>query len=186
MPIRLTPASAVKDPGATAQGVGGGLKRFGTNLGRKAKRAGDQTVDAARKDESGATGEGGKPTSEEVAEAGTGVAYSVLGVNSAARKWAQKVGADPYTTNPILKKALTDLGKIDKALGEGGGSHQEGARRHEARAADDRHDVGGGQEGDGRPRLVRCRGRRFDVRGRRRKELGTPPVEPGDPARGPS
>ena len=45
------------------------------------------------------------------------MAYSVLGVNGASRKWAQKVGADPYTTNPILKKALTDIGKIDAAGG---------------------------------------------------------------------
>jgi hypothetical protein len=45
------------------------------------------------------------------------MAYSVLGVNAAARTWAQKVGVDPYTTNPILKKALTDIGQIDKAGG---------------------------------------------------------------------
>jgi hypothetical protein len=43
------------------------------------------------------------------------MAYSLLGVNTAARKWAQKVGVDPYTTNTILKKALTDLGQIDAA-----------------------------------------------------------------------
>ena len=45
------------------------------------------------------------------------MAYSMLGVNKAARKWAQKVGVDPYTTNPILKKALTDIGQIDAAGG---------------------------------------------------------------------
>jgi hypothetical protein len=36
-------------------------------------------------------------------------------VSGAARKWAQKVGADPYTTNPVLRKALSDIGKIDAA-----------------------------------------------------------------------
>ena len=41
----------------------------------------------------------------------------MLGINSAARKWAQKVGADPYTSNPVLKKALVDIGRIDKAGG---------------------------------------------------------------------
>jgi hypothetical protein len=41
----------------------------------------------------------------------------MLGVNKAARQWAQKVGVDPYTTNPILKKALSDLGRIDAAGG---------------------------------------------------------------------
>ena len=58
-----------------------------------------------------------KSTTDKAAAAGTGMAYSMLGVNKAARKWAQKVGVDPYTTNPILKKALTDIGKIDTAGG---------------------------------------------------------------------
>ena len=31
--------AAVKDPGATAKGIGGGVKRLGTNLGRKGKSA---------------------------------------------------------------------------------------------------------------------------------------------------
>ena len=36
-------------------------------------------------------------------------------MNGAARKWAQKLGVDPYTTNPVLHKALVDVGKIDTA-----------------------------------------------------------------------
>jgi len=90
--------AAVKDPGATAKGIGGGLKRFGTNLGRTAKQATST----------------GKSEGEKTVDAG-GVANSVLGINAAARKWAQKVGVDPYTTNQILKKALSDLGQIDAA-----------------------------------------------------------------------
>ena len=110
-------ASAVKDPAATAKGVGGGIKRFGTNLGRKAKRTGDEAADAVSGD-GDKKGEGqDKSTTDKAAAAGTGMAYSVLGVNKSGRKWAQKVGADPYTTNPILKKALTDIGQIDAAGG---------------------------------------------------------------------
>lgn len=109
-------ASAVKDPGATAKGVGSGVKRFGTNLGRKAKRTGDKAVDSVKGDDEPGEGQQ-KSTGEKAADTGTGVAYSVLGVNGAARKWAAKVGADPYTTNPILKKALTDIGQIDAAGG---------------------------------------------------------------------
>jgi hypothetical protein len=108
-------ASAVKDPKATAEGIGGGLKRFGSNLGRKAKRTGDKAVDAATGDDKGEGSD--KSTTDKAAAAGTGMAYSVLGVNKSGRKWAQKVGADPYTTNPILKKALTDIGQIDAAGG---------------------------------------------------------------------
>ena len=110
-------ASAVKDPGATAKGVGEGVKRFGTNLGRKAKRTGDKAVDSATSDDDKKAEGEEKSTTDKAAAAGTGMAYSMLGVNKAARKWAQKVGVDPYTTNPILKKALTDLGRIDAAGG---------------------------------------------------------------------
>ena len=109
-------AAAVTDPGATAAGIGTGVKRFGTNLGRKAKRAGDQAVDSVGNDDKKAEGPE-KSTTDKAAGAGTGVAYSMLGVNAGARRWAQKVGADPYTTNPILKKALSDIGKIDAAGG---------------------------------------------------------------------
>ena len=109
-------ASAVKDPEATAKGIGGGVKRFGTNLGRKAKRTGDKAVDEIKKDDEPKQGEQ-KSTEQKAAEAGTGVAHSVLGVNGAARRWAAKVGADPYTTNPILKKALVDIGRVDAAGG---------------------------------------------------------------------
>jgi hypothetical protein len=109
-------AVAVSDPGATAKGIGGGVKRFGTNLGRKAKRAGDEAATAAKSD--GNAGEGAdKSTTDQAAAAATGVANSALGVNGAARKWAQKVGVDPYTTNPVLKKALADIGKVDAAGG---------------------------------------------------------------------
>jgi hypothetical protein len=107
--------SAVKDPEATAKGIGKGIKRFGTNLGRKAKRTTDQAVDSATGEKDPNAPQ--KSTTEKAADAGTGMAYSLLGVNTAARKWAQKVGADPYTTNPILKKALTDIGQVDAAGG---------------------------------------------------------------------
>jgi hypothetical protein len=109
-------SSAVKDPEATAKGVGTGIKRFGTNLGRKAKRTGDKAADEVKSDDKPAEGES-KSTGEKAADTGAGVANSVLGVNGAARRWAAKVGADPYTTNPILKKTLVDIGRIDTAGG---------------------------------------------------------------------
>ena len=109
-------AAVAKDPKATAEGMGEGVKRFGTNLGRKAKRTTDKAVDSATSDDKKAEGEQ-KSTTDKAASTTVGVANSVLGVNSAARKWAQKVGVDPYTSNPILKKALVDIGRIDKAGG---------------------------------------------------------------------
>jgi hypothetical protein len=103
-------ASAVADPKATAQGVGAGVKRFGTNLGRKTKRAADNVT----KDDKKPEGEK-KQTDEKALDAAGGAANSVFGVNAAARKWAQKLGVDPYTSNPVLHKALVDVGKIDSA-----------------------------------------------------------------------
>jgi hypothetical protein len=91
-------AAVALDPVGTVKGIGGGLKRFGTSLGRKAGQLSSKE----------------KPDGGKTADVG-GVANSVLGINAAARKWAQKVGVDPYTTNPILKKALSDLGEIDAA-----------------------------------------------------------------------
>ena len=107
--------AVVKDPEATATGMGKGLKRFGTNLGRKAERTADKTVDEAKGSDDAKKEGSEKSGSEKAAGAAGGVANSVLGVSGAARKWAQKVGADPYTSNPVLRKALSDIGKIDSA-----------------------------------------------------------------------
>jgi hypothetical protein len=97
-------ATAVTNPSDTAKGVGAGAKRFGVNLGRMTKR----TVDSATKDDPAAA-------SKQGGNAAGGAAKSVLGVNKAARRWAQKVGVDPYTTNMVLRKALDDFGNVDAA-----------------------------------------------------------------------
>ncbi len=100
--------NAVTDPVATAKGIGSGVKRLGINLGRRTRRA----VDGVTADE--------KPAGSESADSGNaaaGVAKGLLGVTGAMRRWAQKVGADPYTTNPVLQKALEDVAKVDAAGG---------------------------------------------------------------------
>lgn len=91
-------ASAVTNPVETAKGVGGGIKRFGVNLGRSSKRA--------------ISTEGGADTGDSAA---TSAANSVLGVSSAMRRWAQKVGTDPYTTNLVLRDALKAIAEVDAA-----------------------------------------------------------------------
>jgi len=105
-------ASAVKDPGATAKGIGKGVKRFGVNLGRKVKRGADDAADAVSGDEKkNASGADDKPGATE------SVANAALGVNKSARIWARKLGVDPYTTNPVLSKALLEVGKLDATAG---------------------------------------------------------------------
>ena len=108
-------ASVVTDPEGTVKGIGGGLKRFGSNLGRKGKRAADSASDTVQGDDQKPSSEPEKSTTDKAADAGTGAAKSVLGVNSAMRKWAQKLRVDPYTSNAVLKKALQDVAEIDAA-----------------------------------------------------------------------
>jgi hypothetical protein len=104
--------SAVRDPVDTVKGIGGGLKRFGVNLGRQARRAADKVTKDDKKPE-GAP----KDTREKALDAAGGAANSVFGINGAAREWAKKLGVDPYTTNPVLHDALVDIGRIDAAAG---------------------------------------------------------------------
>lgn len=100
--VAKSTARVATDPVGTARGIGSGAKRMGVNLGRRAQRAvssvGNDTASAAPKE-----------------NAAEGTANSVLGVTSAMRQWARKVGADPYTTNPVLFQALKDIGRIDAA-----------------------------------------------------------------------
>ena len=100
---------AVTDPVETVEGIGAGIKRFGVNLGRKSKRAAESVTDDDEKD--------GKPTGDKTAEAAEGAAYSIFGVTGAQRRWAQKVGVDPYSSNKVLRDALQGIGKVDAAGG---------------------------------------------------------------------
>jgi hypothetical protein len=87
----------VTKPVETVKGIGAGVSRFAINLARKTSRA----VSSKSKK--------GEPSAAESAVGG------LLGVDSATRRWAQKLGVDPYTSNPVLRKALADIGKIDAA-----------------------------------------------------------------------
>jgi hypothetical protein len=98
---------AVTNPGETVKGVGAGVKRFGVNLGRKTKRAAESATDDDEE-------EGDDKSTEEKAE---GAAYSIFGVTGAQRRWAQKVGVDPYSSNKVLRDALQGIGKVDAAGG---------------------------------------------------------------------
>lgn len=92
----------VTDPVDSAKGIGSGVKRLGVNLGRMTKRAVNSVGNDSQPAGSGDS-------------AAEGAANSVLGVSSAMRRWARKVGADPYTTNPVLHEALKSIGQIDAA-----------------------------------------------------------------------
>jgi hypothetical protein len=104
--IGQTAADVVTDPVGTAKGFGAGIKRFGVNLGRRTQRAADSQKESTTAGDDRANA--GDSATESAAK-------GVLGVTSATRRWAQKVGVDPYTTNAVLRKALEDIGKVDAA-----------------------------------------------------------------------
>jgi hypothetical protein len=99
-------ANVVVDPVGTAKGLGAGIKRFGVNLGRRTQRAMDTQQDSRTDGDDSATAGN---------SAAGSAAKSMFGVTSAMRRWAQKVGVDPYTTNAALRQALEDVGKVDAA-----------------------------------------------------------------------
>ena len=93
-----------KDPEDTAKGLGGGIKRFGVNLGRKTQRVAEDVTD-------------GDDDTKSTTDTAENVANSVLGVNKSARVWAEKLQVDPYSRNPTLQKALLEIAKLDAAGG---------------------------------------------------------------------
>jgi hypothetical protein len=104
--------SAVQDPVDTVKGIGGGLKRLGVNLGRKARRAASNVTADDKRPEGDA-----RNTKDKALGAAGGAANAVFGINGAAREWARRLGVDPYTTNPVLHEALVDIGRIEAAAG---------------------------------------------------------------------
>jgi hypothetical protein len=109
-------ANVVTNPVETAKGLGGGLKRLGGNLGRKSKAAAESATDAVKGGDEGAPGDD-KSTGAKAADAGASAVNSLAGVTGASRRWAQKLGVDPYSSNAVLRKALEDIGRIDTAGG---------------------------------------------------------------------
>ena len=87
-------AAVVTNPEEAAKGLGAGVKRFGVNLGRATRRAVDSSEDPAAEGDNAA---------------------KAARVSGASRRWAQKVGVDPYTTNQVLRKVLADIGTADSA-----------------------------------------------------------------------
>lgn len=102
--------NAVTAPVDTVKGIGSGVKRFGVNLGRRTKRAVQRMTDDKPGDEE-------KSTGAKVGGAAASAGKGLIGMNGARRRWARRIGADPYTTNPVLKDALERVAAIDVAGG---------------------------------------------------------------------
>jgi hypothetical protein len=84
---------AVTNPVETLAGIPAGVGRFFQSASTKVSRATESRAGAAH------------------------TAKELLGVNQAKRRIAKQVGADPYTTNPLLAKQLDDLARAASAGG---------------------------------------------------------------------
>ena len=92
---------AVMNPVETVAGIPAGVGRFFQSAATTISRATEST--------------GNSKSSQ---SAGNGdAAMDLLGVNKAKRRIARQVGADPYTTNPVLAKQLDDLARAAFAGG---------------------------------------------------------------------
>jgi hypothetical protein len=89
---------AVMNPVATLTGIPAGVGRFFQSATTTISRATESSGDANSAQQANPM-------------------MDALGVNNAKRKIAKQIGADPYTTNPVLAKQLDDLAKAAFAGG---------------------------------------------------------------------
>jgi hypothetical protein len=90
---------AVLNPVQTLMGLPAGVGRFFESATTTVSRATESNQGADTSQSAGAT------------------AMDLLGINKAKRRIAKQVGADPYTTNPVLAKQLDDLARAAFAGG---------------------------------------------------------------------
>lgn len=96
---------AVEDPKGTVKAIPGGVARFAKGVGRVTKKG----IDKVTEDKEGPDDRTTEEKAADAAGAAASSAESAL-IGGKRREWAEKVGADPYTTNPPLKDKLDDVG----------------------------------------------------------------------------
>jgi hypothetical protein len=117
-------------PVETIKGVPGGLKRSFKKYKRDANEAYETAKDVTGvgNDSDEAEGEEGeaesdsvdaKEVAEKTGDAAEAYAKKWFGVSGAERRWHQKMGTDPYTTNQVLKKRIKELSQVDAAASTG-------------------------------------------------------------------
>ncbi len=118
----------VDAPAETVKGIPGGIARKFRSLGRAVKSGAEKVMED---DESGEA-EGGCETEvaegqaeEACASEGEGESKSKnyalkwFGVTGAERRWAQKLGVDPYSSNTVLREKVSAVAKVDAAASFG-------------------------------------------------------------------
>jgi len=123
----------------TVKGVPGGLKKSFKKYKRDAKEGyevakdatgvgggddgseGDDQEDDEEADDAEPTSstETAKELAGKTSEAAESYAKKWFGVGAAERRWHEKLGTDPYTTNEVLRKRIKELSKVDVATTTG-------------------------------------------------------------------
>jgi len=129
-------ATAVQEfadrPAETIKGAPAGLKRSFRKVKRNAeegyetaKDIGGDVADSVtgNKDEGeenvDSSSEDAKDLADKTSDAAETYAKKWFGVTLAERRWHQKLGTDPYTTNAVLRKRIKELSKVDGATTTG-------------------------------------------------------------------
>ncbi len=113
-----SPVKAISDfavrPEETIKGIGAGLGRM---WGRVKRTAGEikDGIDEAREEKDEEAGEA--EADDDAAELAKDYAKKYFGTSSAERRWSEKLGVDPYTTNETLRKGIREVARVDAAGG---------------------------------------------------------------------
>lgn len=117
-------------PVETMKGVPGGLKKSFRKYKRDAKEGYETAKDVTGVGDDDDQAEGNESTTEsdsadaqelagKTTEAAEAYAKKWFGVGGAERRWHEKMGTDPYTTNQVLRKRIKELSKVDAAASTG-------------------------------------------------------------------
>jgi hypothetical protein len=100
-----TVAEVITSPVTTVKGMPTGVKRLYERTKRRAQ-AGIEKAKEIGQDE---------PGWSKVGSESSDFAEGALGVSEAERRWAQKLGVDPYTSNEVLAGAIRKVAWVDRA-----------------------------------------------------------------------
>ncbi len=107
---------AIAHPIRTTRGLYGGIKRMFRSTKWDVEEVSDDVGDAAKQQKAGGPDEGEKNLT---GTAAANTAKKFIDVDYNIRAWAQKLGVDPYTTNPLLRKHLNRVATASGVAGFG-------------------------------------------------------------------
>lgn len=106
----------VTNPIGTVTGLPGGLARMFNRQRRKVEGAVATTASAAKSATSDNDGSGDDASLvEQAGEGAVELGKSLMGTTRAERRWAKKLGTDPYTSNEMLREAIADVAVVDSS-----------------------------------------------------------------------